>query len=125
MGRELRYDVTLALCYKLERRSVDATIALVNCINRSLRFGQVHFGQVYREQFKRLSLFQVSSRHAQQLPKLLQLKLALACNRGVRNGAKVHGLQRALGRASIATMGIYLHADEELEQAAAIPSVLR
>ena len=45
----------------------------------------------------------------------------------VRNGAKIHGLQRALGHASIATTGIYLHADEEeLEQVAAVlPSVLR
>ena len=44
----------------------------------------------------------------------------------VRNGAKIHGLQRALGHASIATTGIYLHADEEeLEQVASvIPSLL-
>ena len=44
----------------------------------------------------------------------------------VRNGAKIHGLQRALGHASIATTGIYLHADEEeLEQVAGVlPSVL-
>lgn len=44
----------------------------------------------------------------------------------IRNGAKIHGLQRALGHASIATTGIYLHADEEeLEQVAAVmPSVL-
>ena len=45
----------------------------------------------------------------------------------IRNGAKIHGLQRALGHASIATTGVYLHADEEeLEQVAAVmPSVLR
>ena len=44
----------------------------------------------------------------------------------VRNGAKIHGLQRALDHASIATTGVYLFADEdELEQVVGVlPSVL-
>ncbi len=44
----------------------------------------------------------------------------------VRRGAKIHGLKEMLGHASIATTGVYLHADEdELEQVAAVmPSVL-
>jgi integrase/recombinase XerD len=39
----------------------------------------------------------------------------------VRRGAKIHGLKEMLGHASIATTGVYLHADEdELEQVAAV-----
>jgi site-specific recombinase XerD len=44
----------------------------------------------------------------------------------VRNGAKPHAIQRSMGHASLATTGMYLHADEaELEQVAAVlPKVL-
>jgi integrase/recombinase XerD len=44
----------------------------------------------------------------------------------VRRGAKIHGLKEMLGHSSIATTGIYLHADEqELEQVASVmPSIL-
>ena len=45
---------------------------------------------------------------------------------GVRNGAKLHGLQRALGHALVAMTGINVYPDEGgLEQVAAVmPSVL-
>ncbi len=44
----------------------------------------------------------------------------------VKHGAKIHKLKEVLGHSSIATTGVYLHADEgELEQVAAVmPSVL-
>lgn len=44
----------------------------------------------------------------------------------VRGGAKLHGLKEMMGDSSIATTGMYLHADEdELEQVALVmPRVL-
>ena len=39
----------------------------------------------------------------------------------VKHGAKIHGLKEVLGHSSIATTGVYLHADEgELEAVAVV-----